>query len=655
MRARYIPLVGASLTGRTEFGKPLFTEGTMNLHPDGEGYLINYQGRTDMFVRGSDSDFVGVPPSGTITRIESFRDLQGREHLVFVMDGQICETYGNGYTVLYTLTGESYSGGQFYPSICVHEGKLIIANFGDPVLIWDGVALPTPLGVAEDPRQPEMRSTVPPYADSSAPFRPFEYQNVWWPGSMPHSGPSANKGADGATDVFGFYQAVVQFMDQYGNKSRVSSATPVVKINSKLTNDIRPYLQISWLPPFMDSHIVGVIVGRTLNQNEDGGAGVSGVYYQEAVIQNTCETRHTVTIYDGTLAQSPLLDMECRGPMQARGACSWKGRIWLWGGQDPYLVEESDEVYFGQFRDSKRHRARDHVSVVAPMGDRLAVITRSTVEVYYDNAGATGILEQDFHNGSSFGRSFVDVGNGAIFGLWNRGFGFYTGREYRFVETPYWIQSLYQSPLFRVHSAILVNGVYLMTVCLGYLSDSPNRILYYVIDSGQWYILSESVYDMTWWRGSILGSKDSIYELFKGVPDTSIMVMKGLMPEEDQPNTERPLSIVRLHMEPSSNEPFTVVVSGEYPFAEERSTKAASMPSKNISGRFTDLCAYWNDSISSGYGSPWVSPREYNFTPQMTGPVTAVSHMVTVTFTAGHKIRLKGLHLEWGGDQNDRV
>ena len=196
-----IPLGGLTQDKETDGSK--LGEDTVNFYPDGEGYLVNYPGRTEYFKRGNIAGVealtfpatqpgksVSSPPVGEFSRIFFYRDTSGQQHIVFVKNRQLCVVEGNGYRVLYEFKGQGRSQVTVedlegkteeeiriiketfsetrkevcYPHLFMHKNFLVIANLGDPMLTWDGFRDVAPLGVTEAPNAPSVSvSHVPWY------------------------------------------------------------------------------------------------------------------------------------------------------------------------------------------------------------------------------------------------------------------------------------------------------------------------------------------------------------------------------------------------------------------------------------------------------------------------------------------------------------
>lgn len=682
MRELFLPL-GYGLTGKELSQAPALGEGTINFYPDGEGYLVNYPGRTDLFRRvNQPPPELGLPPSTTpvITRLMTFRDVRGKEHLVFVQGADLCETVGNGYRVLYTLKGQSYEDGKYFPFLFVHEAKLVVCNFGDPVLLWDGLDGVHSLGVQEVPLAPEVNVGKAPWTDDgnnglgiSHAYGPWAYPSYWWPQKLPSNGLGLALGADGVTKVKSLVEVVIQYFDKYGNHGAVSAPSkladikpnvdvsspafnPAAEYNDTPTWEQTEFLSIDFLPPMTEDHIVGVRIGRTLSLNPDGGAGTSGVYFTDCVQEEVCSGRRTLLKSDGVIANQTQIDTSVRGPPQATLGCSFRRRILLAGLDDPYLVAISDTELFGQFRITNFYRANDHVRALVVLGDRVVVITRSSTEVLYEtNEGVMAVLEQDYANGSLYGRSIIEVG-GTLFGLFNRGFAFYDGTKFQQVETPYFVQALYMAGNFYVYSAAQWNDWYVLSVRKDMVTDQNNYLLLFHLPTGRWFLLEESVFDVTVWQESLLGCDDSLYELFKGYfTSAAKLVVKGLIPEEASPLTQRNLIDTRILIEPSSFSNFDFEVKGEFTTTPASGGEMHSLPSKQAASRQAHPVPYWNVKFQYDDEHEWAAPSDVWIVARAEKGVSGFRHSMTFEFPASHRVRLKALGLTFGEEVRSGV
>lgn len=648
-------------------------DGTVNFYPDGEGYIVNYPGKTDIFKRPQQPpSYLGTPPPlGTsITRVLAFRDVRRKEHVVFVRGAELCVVYGNSYRVIYTFGGQDFENGKFFPTLFVHEAKLIIANLGDPVLLWDGIKEVHPLGVQETPLPPQPRTGKAPWTESYADgtdkaYGPWAYRVFWWPGAHPVNGPGQNLGADAVTKVHTLTELVVQFFDEYGNHGPPSPPSNTIDVKpdtlisapssgNEIYTDTPEYnspefLVFDYYPPQVESHIVGVRVGRTLNLNLDGGAGARGVYFTEVVVPDTTTGRGVCLLTDGQLANSTPIDLLTRGPTQAAIGCSWNRRVLLAGHEDPYVVSISDLGLFGQFRTT--YRAADHVKAIVPMGDRVVVVTRSTVETLYDNNGATAILEQNRAYGSIYGRSFVEVGN-TVFGLWNHGFGFYDGTKLTLVPAPYFLQDVYVDARSYVYAAVKNGDWYYLSVRKDLVTTGQNYLLLFHLVTHQWYLLNESVYDVAVWQGAVLGCNDSLYQLFRGTAAMATLVVKGLVPAGRNMLNQRSLTSFRLLLEPSSVATLELEIDGDLTSEQGTTTQRPfhSLPSRSAGERQEHPLPYWSTDFQYAETPAWVAPRDVWVSGVYNLMVVGYSHSMKLKAPAGHPLRLKALGLTFSED-----
>lgn len=272
-----VPLDGLSQNHETD-GTTL-GEDTVNFFPDGEGYLVNYPGKTAYYKGVTPSDtpvpdpgpydlpdspgaasgisVYTTPPSGEFTRITIYRDSAGQQHIVFVVDNRLCVVEGNGYRLLYTFSGITRDGAS-YPSIFIHQNFLVIANLGDPLLTWDGFRNVVPLGVTEIPDPPSVSvGAVPWYTKAGAKKnddgRPvilsglkggfFSKYGYWGNPGIWYSGPIDYEPGGtyhGLSKVGEYHNASnwhetnwswkVQYIDRNGNKGPVSAPSPIVRI-----------------------------------------------------------------------------------------------------------------------------------------------------------------------------------------------------------------------------------------------------------------------------------------------------------------------------------------------------------------------------------------------------------------------------------------
>lgn len=662
--------LGSGLVGEKYSEVPALGPRTINFYMDNEGMLANYPGKTDQFRRDT-IDHAGTPPTTDtlITRIQAFTDVWGVDHIVFVRGDELCEKYGNGYVVLYTFKGRQYFDGVCLPDMFVYQSKLIVTNFGDPVLIYDGRVGVHPLGVHEAPLPPDPRPGRAPYSyntDTGAPlysmgYGPFRYKAWWFTGRVPTNGPGDNLKADGESYAKGVYQLVAQYTDRFGNKGPVSAPSGPVSIapNSPLSSASASYytddptgispefLAYDWTPPQIESHIDGIVIGSTLNLNQDGGSGIEGVYYQALKRAGNYPTRSIQQLPDYLLAQAEAIDLNVQGPPSCGQGTTWGQRICLWDLEDPFRFLWSDLTYMGQFRSTNEFRANDRARQAVSLGDRVLMVSQSAVEVLYDNNGVMQLLEQQFSFGSNHGRSLLDVG-GSVFGLWTRGWGFFDGEQFVDVEAPYFLKGNYVDNQFYLMRAVLWGRYYLLSFRLDATEEGPTNLLMFNLDSKQWYLLDEQVWDLTVWRGALLGCSNSIYELFKGqYPPSNLEVYRLVAPQET-PASVRSIEGMFLYMEPSSSAQAAVEVEGAF-FNEPSATKEdlTLLPAYSSVKKNNYPVTHWKTTFKYAGDNRWSAPGFMSLTVDLDIPIASYNQTIFFDFPEGHPIRLQGLGINW--------
>tara|TARA_R110002110_G_scaffold40266_2_gene128920 strand:- start:28276 stop:30318 length:2043 start_codon:yes stop_codon:yes gene_type:complete len=651
---------------------------TYNVYPDDEGYLVNYPGKSDYFYRpaGDPPANLGVPPSTStkITRLITFRDRYNQEHIVFVQGATLCVVVDNGFELLYTFVGIDYSG-RYFPELFIHEGLLVVLNFGDPPLLWDGYKKVHPLGVHETPMSPDVRVQYSPGSTHATDYGYWQWYTSWWPGVRPQSSPAANKDADSAA-IKGVYQCRVQFIDQYGNRGRPGPASRLWTIKPKITVtapsagaanfEAVQYACIDWSPPKVEDHIYGVEIGRTANLHVDdpqGGRGAYDLFYTEKVQDANYPTRFVHQISDTMLMAGSTIDLTVLPPSQCSIGASWAGRILIAGLENPAEVRWSDSGKFGQFRAIQSHMAKDHITAIVPVEggpqtrqySRVIIVTRSTVETLYDAGSAVGLLNQNFAVGSRYGRSIVSV-DGGVFGLWNRGFGLYNGETFTFVEAPYFLKGKYMDDRHFVYSARVIGDWYFLSVRKDSSSANNNYMVMYHLKMGKWYIVKETMFDLTVWRESLLGCDDSIFELFKGnYSSDSVVDIDNLMPEKSSMATERSIDDMHFLIEPSTSATASVELKGlsyDENVSNSRAMVLTGSRQRSGLGKNSHTTPVWNQTNLTYAQEPnWNANEDVWVKPQMSKNISGCMHSIKLTLPSGNRVRIKAIRIKFSDDR----
>lgn len=649
------------MTGLEQAKATLLDENTINFYPVPGGYLQNYPGRSDYFDRAKGdppaTSTWGTPPSNAInyTRIFSFVDYLEAEHLVIVGGNVLYEVVGNGAIALYTFKGKNFSGDCF-PTMFVHQSKLIILNEGDFPMLWDGVDGVVPLGVQEIPSPPvNIEVSIPWNGIYTAALAGDPYLNGYiyyhWKAGRVLAAGARREDSLGAP-IDGIYMTCVQYVDKYGNKGRVSpgsnrhavppenpAGVPPAKWNSKS-------MLTEWEAPRKDEHVHYVIQGRTLTLNRDDSAplGKPSTFHEEVYSEGTTMTRRWQRLNDSVLASRNLIDTLVQGPQSGGVGTSFGNRIYISDAENN--VWYSDISFFGQFRATQQISPYSTLTAIVPAGDRLFIIGDSSTEVWYESSAGPALLEQDIVNGSRYGSTFVAVGDGAIFGLWNEGFGFYDGVKHTYVHAPYYIEKYYLGEVGAgVRSAVKVDDWYYLAIRRDQVSAANNVILMYNFSTSRWFVVNDAVNDIAYWNEEIVGVDDSVYVLYRGgtfaaaTIETAGIVSGSLM-------EQRTISDVRILMEPSSVKTVNLVVSGETRSSEETGDGVA-IPLDGINLVDKIFPPYWNKPDALYAGTEWQAPGDVLLQMSHQKPAVGFYHRIRVDFAAGHLVKIKGFEITY--------
>tara|TARA_R110002020_G_scaffold154335_2_gene333937 strand:+ start:1494 stop:3767 length:2274 start_codon:yes stop_codon:yes gene_type:complete len=419
---------------------------------------------------------------------------------------------------------------------------------------------------------------------------------------------------------------------------------------------------VQWNSPAIDEHITAVYVGRSINLNtSDPTPGDPNAIFMDWAQSNSTGTRYTAIDGDDVVAQGPLMDLTVGPPPSSEIGCSFSNRVWLVS-LNRNSVYYSDSGFFGQFRDLQTVNPYSNVTGLVPAGDRLFIIGETSTEVYYMVADSTGteyaaLLEQDTKNGSRHGSTFVDAGDGIIFGLWSNGFGFYDGVSHKKVSEPYWLRDVYLEDMGRYTSAKVIGDYYYLSIRSEYVSERPNVVIMYNLITDNWYVVEESVNDICQYNEEILGVSDKIYVLFRGNTFPAARIRTAGLTVESQ-SFSRTLSGIRFLMEPSSFTDIDIKVEGEEIF-NVATGKGKAYPSKNRIGRSFNQkpFGFWGDPVFRDGplfdAKPhWLAPGDFWMVPEIEKPVVGFSHTIDVTFEAGYPVKIKAVGLSYAHTQS---
>ena len=716
-----VPLDGLSQEAETD--GTVLGEDTYNFFPDGEGYLVNYPGKTSYFrpastiakaaspteVSGTTGSaqliFTDPPDSklGDFTRVKIYRDQSGQNHIVFVVGDKLCIVEGNGYRVIYTFSGVQYDNAS-YPTLFMHNNFLVIANLGDPVLIWDGSRDVVPLGVNEIPDPPVASVSRAPWYTNlgnnelggpqftnidrnhglrGGDFSRYGYwgnPGIWYSGPLNYEPGGTYHGLFSSGDYHDqrnwndtYWKWKVRYFDRYGNLGPASAATPPHLIPKNVALFVWPGFPekssdekvslsdfdgkscatVYWRPPKNDWHIAGAVLYKTLDLHQDK-ANSENVYYKEYTQDNVNCCRHTSMAGDTSLAAAGLMDQDVAGPPSTDLAASWGSRIIM---RDPLHKEKmlySDSGQMGQFRPSNVYKAKDAIEALLPLGDRLLIVTHSTSEIlYYNRNGQIQHLETFENKGSYYGRSFATFGDQA-FGLFNDGVFLFNGQQFKQTKSPYFLKKDYIDRWHNVQNSVVQGEWYFLSIRKEMVDLENNHILMCHLPTSRWFQVKESVHDMEVSGDYIVGVSDDIYFLFRGNDYAeSKLHIRGLLNRSGGVLKESTLSSLSMFLEPASKNDVSVTVSGSNEF-DTKTGSAVSYPAKSTVTKDVKYYPYYNDGETDWDSSEWVSPNDFHTEVDLDSNVTAYKHDIKFTFNGPQRIKAIGIEYGIGLDIADK-
>jgi hypothetical protein len=204
---------------------------------------------------------------------------------------------------------------------------------------------------------------------------------------------------------------------------------------------------------------------------------------------------------------------------------------------------------------------------------------------------------------------------------------------------------------FSVYGATRWRDWYVLTVRKDLVTAGNNYLLVCHLPTRRWFLLEESVYDVTVWGESLVGVEESIFELFRGnYPNRAAVSVHGLVPQSGTALGQRSLVDLRLLMEPSSVEAVDVTVDGEFGAGEGEEAQFHTLPSKAAAGRVQHPATHWKTKFLYSERPPWLAPRDVWISAKLKRSVPGFAHGVKLEFPAGHRVRLKALGLSFGAD-----
>jgi hypothetical protein len=614
-------------------------EQSYNLYVKDE-MLVNYNGRSDLYIRdeddpGGDNDLFSFNPPSTnqgFDNIFYFPDQSGGKNVVFTHGGKLCVKVNNTYKILV----DSDLGRLFY---FLHEGKLIILSESSYPLVWDGVAKPTEFGVREIPEPPWVNVLVPPGMSwNLSGHTPWEYTSIWGNQKAIAPGPGDQyDSSDPPVEIDGYYAWACQYVDRFGNVGPVSPGSSICKVpNGRRSSPNNWYYPVVTVSPSLSEQVFWIQAGRTANLHQDDVAGMSGygTFYIDNML-SIAESSYTSIQYDNTIRQTGQMKTGFYGPPKATIGCSHKGRIYLAGLDNPCLVIWSESGGFGNFSDGQAYKSRGTVTALVTMGDRLCVITDTSIDVLYEGKDGPQVLSIDDSVGAKFGLSMTPFANGVI-GYFNSGFGLYDGSKVVKIEIPWF----FEQPNSRISGrAVSSSDSYFVPVVF----NSTRCLL--MFRNGSMFRLNEGVSSLAFVEDKLLGTDDSLYCLFSGRWQQSCLSINGIVPPNSLPHLTRRLMSIRIMANAGGLADASVFVFGRYEQDALIIREFPFVPSENANDRNTRLFQVW-DSLDE-YGARWASPGDHWIIPSGASGPDSMKHSVEFVFPENQNVAIRFVAIEF--------
>lgn len=484
---------------------------TSNSHgwlPDNRGFLRTYTGLQRILLpqKGGTGplEWAGKWVKG---RAE-FVDQWGRQRQVLVVGDGIYTLDGIDPTLIFT-----------YPTpgrveLIVHQNHVIFLNPHHPPVKWDGEAL-TWLGVRDIPQAPRIRKTQ---LDSSDIY--FSSYDSWGASALNYRPPVGPQHDDSLEQETRGWWWKLAFMNSRGQVGRWGAASFEYLESTGGTVPDRRWLTVEWQRPSdagpanLGSDITYAVLARTGNTWTDPEAGAFFIQDIYPITQNHSTDNHS----DAALADAITEDNF--PPVNASFGCVYKDIVLISGNlDDPYGVWHSKPGFMEAWPELNYYKARDVVTAVLPLSDRVVIVTESGIEVIVlTDTGNFALFRKEDGKGSVYGRSLV-VYKDSIFGIWNSGYGIFDGFAFKGQVDVYGELFDYIDPRMTLQGVLDRHGNYW---CLaGYRSDDTgsgaSHVIHYSFAFNAWFRVKETGISSLWIDGDdiVVGGDGNIY-IFDG-------------------------------------------------------------------------------------------------------------------------------------------
>ena len=178
----------------------------------------------------------------------------------------------------------------------------------------------------------------------------------------------------------------------------------------------------------------------------------------------------------------------------------------------------------------------------------------------------------------------------------------------------------------------------------------------YHLKMGKWYIVKETMFDLTVWRESLLGCDDSIFELFKGnYSSDSVVDIDNLMPEKSSMATERSIDDMHFLIEPSTSATASVELKGlsyDENVSNSRAMVLTGSRQRSGLGKNSHTTPVWNQTNLTYAQEPnWNANEDVWVKPQMSKNISGCMHSIKLTLPSGNRVRIKAIRIKFSDDR----
>jgi len=366
-----------------------------------------------------------------------FTDTFGVRRLVTHVGDSIYSVNGNDVEQIFKYPDNvDTDAGRHSVEFIEHQNHVIILNPGFPPLKWGGDEAVSWLGIRDIPVQPEIH-----VARTFGKY--FENIKSWGIGTAGYRPPVFMQHDDAVDPAKRAWKYKLAFMNSRGQIGRYGAESyfelhptggdqlkrqhPIVEWKRPV--DQGPDFELpaaTGHPTGNGTDITHIVLARTGDTIADANAGAFFVHDIYPFTMNH--------ITDGKpdAALSLAIEEDNFPPVSAAFGAVYRDTLMISGNrEDPNGVWWSKPGFMEAFPPINYYKATSPVTAIIPLSDRVAIVTRNTVEVLrQDSTGIFGQFRVEWTKGTQFGRSLVEY-KGSLFGIFDSGFGIFDGFAYK--------------------------------------------------------------------------------------------------------------------------------------------------------------------------------------------------------------------------------